>query len=515
MDCSSRQLRSVPTQLNKDFIFINLNENVIEIIQQSDFAGLTQLLTLSLSSNRISKIEEGSFSDLLQLRDLSLDNNRLTLLTTEHFVGLSNLQVLQLHGNVKLTIDPCFLSQMSSLTALSLQNTRIDFSDAFVIAKSTCLLQYPTAFTESSSTFPYVLNVRTLSLGYQGTSSDLTSLEHFRQLQSLALFNIPTTSFQNTCLSNLRHLKIVTLVGIKEYPVGFLKSVSITALSVSESTFFCLPKHAFLHLPSLTQLIIIRNSLMMIDQEAFTGARNLTFVNLAFNKLVSLPRGVFDDLGNETYFPQINLHSNQWHCDCKIKWMQDFPPFAGSLLFCQTPVNVAGFSIFSVNLDCDLRNVTIQSETDHCMSLMDSTMMTSNPRTTFSKAMLSSTKTTSSVLIPALTGGLGFMVSLLTLSFILVFCSKWKRNRQLDSEPIYATPTEPVELGHVTHTYLYKRDKTSIDNEKGDQLESGYATSIHDDNIEKSNMYEKSIAAKADPQQTYEKSLPSTYMEAL
>ncbi|KAJ8020840.1 Leucine-rich repeat-containing protein 4C [Holothuria leucospilota] len=310
-----------------------------------DFAGLTSLRTLILSENRISVIEEGSFRDLLQLNTLQLNSNRLLSLKSTHFIGLGNLTALLIKDNVDLSIDPCIFSYLQSLTSLDIRNTKVDLDASLVTAKVTC--------TGASLRFPYVEILKSLSIGFKGTSSSASILQEFSSLTVIGLDGFSKASFDNSDISTLSHLISLTLIAVDVYPREFLNSTSLTALTISESTFSCLPKNSFYNLPALKKVVIIRNSLVFIDRQAFSEGGRLNFINLALNQLVYLPKGIFDLLGNSTYFPQTNLNGNSWRCDCNIKWMKTFEPLKGKLILCDTPASVKGMSIFSVNLECN------------------------------------------------------------------------------------------------------------------------------------------------------------------
>ncbi|PIK51382.1 TKL protein kinase [Apostichopus japonicus] len=297
----------MPNITDKSVTSVNLNMNEIKRISNVHFRGLSQLVTLRLASNLISEIEEESFVDLTEIMNIFLDNNRLTRLESAHFVGLSQLRVIHLARNENLTFDPCLLSQLPNLNSITLEQTKIDLNNDLIYANEECRQRYPMALVEVTGKFGYVSMISTLNIGYIGTTSDAQVLLEFSSLSYLFIFAFPANSFSGVNISSLHLLNNLVLESVPVYPRDFLVTTSVTALQIVNSQFLCLPGEAFVNMPSLQSLVILRNELTSIDRLTFTGAKNLTFINLSHNRLSSLPAGVFDSLGNSTYFPRLVL----------------------------------------------------------------------------------------------------------------------------------------------------------------------------------------------------------------
>ncbi|XP_071854729.1 extracellular matrix protein 2-like [Apostichopus japonicus] len=360
LDCSSQMLQEMPNITDKSVTSVNLNMNEIKRISNVHFRGLSKLVTLRLASNLISEIEEESFVDLTEIMNIFLDNNRLTRLESAHFVGLSQLRVIHLARNENLTFDPCLLSQLPNLNSITLEQTKIDLNNDLIYANEECRQRYPMALVEVTGKFGYVSMISTLNIGYIGTTSDAQVLLEFSSLSYLFIFAFPANSFSGVNISSLHLLNNLVLESVPVYPRDFLVTTSVTALQIVNSQFLCLPGEAFVNMPSLQSLVILRNELTSIDRLTFTGAKNLTFINLSHNRLSSLPAGVFDSLGNSTYFPRLVLSGNELNCDCNLGWFQEFlltdvryteNPQSRVTVLCHSPVSLAGKSIETVELE--------------------------------------------------------------------------------------------------------------------------------------------------------------------
>lgn len=364
LDCSSKLYQKIPVISDKSFTRIVFKMNEIKVISNEHFRGFSQLYNLDLSSNVITHIEEDSFWDLTKLNNLCLNHNRLLRLESAHFARVSNLQVLSLSGNEYLTFDPCLLSTLPSLTTVTLQETKIDLTNDLISVNADCLLKDSMMSEGVTGKFRYVSTLRSLSVGHSGTVSDALLLENFTSLQLLAIFAFPEESLSGVNISSLTQLRDLTLHSVTVYPKDFLVSDSLTTLHIVNAKFLCLPEKAFYNVPSLQSLVITRNELTWLHRSAFFGAKSLAFINLSNNRLVSLPSGIFDSIGNSTFFPQLVLSGNQLICDCHLKWFQEFlvtdirlTKYTQStpLVFCHSPVAFFGRPLVDVDikLPCD------------------------------------------------------------------------------------------------------------------------------------------------------------------
>ncbi|XP_076009198.1 leucine-rich repeat-containing protein 17 [Genypterus blacodes] len=77
LDCSSKDLSSVPSDLPSDIVKMDLSFNGIKHLKPKQFLLAKDLKLLNLSSNSLNNIDTAAFAGLLYLRDLDLANNSL------------------------------------------------------------------------------------------------------------------------------------------------------------------------------------------------------------------------------------------------------------------------------------------------------------------------------------------------------------------------------------------------------------------------------------------------------
>ncbi|XP_041665205.1 toll-like receptor 13 [Cheilinus undulatus] len=125
LNCSKRQLVSVPDDIPRDANSLTLYDNQIKQIQRGDFGNLSQLSLLNLDRNLIAHVDDGSFMYLVALKELYMVDNYLTHLTSSVFQGLSNLTELDLKYNrITFIHDSAFLF-LTSLQTVILDSNRL------------------------------------------------------------------------------------------------------------------------------------------------------------------------------------------------------------------------------------------------------------------------------------------------------------------------------------------------------------------------------------------------------
>ncbi|OCT87268.1 leucine-rich repeat-containing protein 17 [Xenopus laevis] len=77
LDCKSKELQGVPTDISPDIVKLDLSNNKIKQLQSKVFADTPNLEILNLSSNGIELIDPAAFSGLMNLQELDLSNNTL------------------------------------------------------------------------------------------------------------------------------------------------------------------------------------------------------------------------------------------------------------------------------------------------------------------------------------------------------------------------------------------------------------------------------------------------------
>lgn len=101
LDISGNFLRQIPVEaiLPNSLQYLNLDDNEITDIQQSDFDNIESLKHLYLDGNQISFLGENIFLNVQGLEYISLARNRIRKISFEYFRYLKNLKRLELQEN--------------------------------------------------------------------------------------------------------------------------------------------------------------------------------------------------------------------------------------------------------------------------------------------------------------------------------------------------------------------------------------------------------------------------------
>uniref|UniRef100_A0A8C0H4X2 TIR domain-containing protein n=1 Tax=Chelonoidis abingdonii TaxID=106734 RepID=A0A8C0H4X2_CHEAB len=123
--CYRQNLSQVPCHLPWNVSSLDLSENRIASLRQSDFSKLTLLQFLNISQNQIHLIEEGTFTHTSSLKILNLTSNQLRVLSSSMFDGLGNLTVLLLRKNNIDRIDPSAFAHLMKLKVIDLSSNKL------------------------------------------------------------------------------------------------------------------------------------------------------------------------------------------------------------------------------------------------------------------------------------------------------------------------------------------------------------------------------------------------------
>ncbi|KAJ8259873.1 hypothetical protein GJAV_G00174430 [Gymnothorax javanicus] len=120
IQCSDLGLKSVPKNIPKDALMIDLQNNKITEIKENDFKGVKNLYALFLLNNKISKIHPKAFRDMSKLQllylsynlltqipdnlpksvlELRIHDNKINKVQKEAFQGMRSLHVLEMSAN--------------------------------------------------------------------------------------------------------------------------------------------------------------------------------------------------------------------------------------------------------------------------------------------------------------------------------------------------------------------------------------------------------------------------------
>ncbi|XP_052086000.1 slit homolog 1 protein-like isoform X2 [Mytilus californianus] len=120
VDCSTRNLAQIPSNIPTDTTSLLLYENNIQSIDNTSLSALTSLENLDFDYNEISSIEAGAFSSLRSLSILTVDNNKLTSIKPDTFKSLGSLRELNLEYNKLTTVSASIFADLTALEYLYL-----------------------------------------------------------------------------------------------------------------------------------------------------------------------------------------------------------------------------------------------------------------------------------------------------------------------------------------------------------------------------------------------------------
>ncbi|KAK2920571.1 toll-like receptor 13 [Channa argus] len=120
VDCSERELVTVPDDIPRDVSSVKLSFNKISEINRNNFRNLSRLQILDLQFNWIANVDDRSFIHLGELTTLDMSSNYVSNLTAKLFEGLSNLTKLDLSRNYIGFIHPSAFHFLTSLQTVLL-----------------------------------------------------------------------------------------------------------------------------------------------------------------------------------------------------------------------------------------------------------------------------------------------------------------------------------------------------------------------------------------------------------
>lgn len=127
-DCSSLNLRNIPSHLPSSIHTLDLSQNRLQNLTDDSLLSYTTIHHLKLRSNQIELIRPGLFRDMSHLRVLDLSRNSLDVYGAlkTHVGPLPSVQSLDLSGNGLFTgMSDYFLRDAPALTNLSLNGNSI------------------------------------------------------------------------------------------------------------------------------------------------------------------------------------------------------------------------------------------------------------------------------------------------------------------------------------------------------------------------------------------------------
>ncbi|KAG7275475.1 hypothetical protein CRUP_022727 [Coryphaenoides rupestris] len=291
--CANRGLRAVPAGARaapEEVLVISLGGNFISNVSAADFTGYSNVVRLNLQFNQIQTVHPNAFDAFSRLEELYLGHNLLSTISPETLRPLKKLTILYTNHNGIERISPELFGTLNSLVKLRLDGNSLEQLQDSVF-------------------------------------TDLTNL-HYLHLEYNQLQHIHRNAF-----SKLAKLRFLNLAHNKQTSLrNNLKKLS--KLSLSNNRISRLDGGGSEGLTSLRELLMDGNELRIeeldfssnrisnVDALAFSQVKRLRVLKLMDNRLTSLSGDIFA-LNNLLY--DLDLHGNNWTCDCRLeelkRWM--------------------------------------------------------------------------------------------------------------------------------------------------------------------------------------------------
>lgn len=350
VNCSERQLATVPGGLPQDSQLLNLTHNKLKTLERRQFPTLTQLWDLDLSDNILVLIEAEAFLGLRGLMTLRLARNRLKIIPVGAFAGLPSLQLLDISENeILVLVDFTF----RDLTALR----RIEAGDNDLVFISRH------AFTGLASLKELCLDRCNLTTVPTEALAELNGLTRLR-FRRLSLTTLPNNSFRH--LGRLRELVFSHCLRLETLAENSLFGVNLTSLTITNCNLSAVPYAPLHHLVYLVYLDLSFNpitniqrnmlgdllrlqefhlvggGLLRIELGAFRSLAHLKLLDVSGNSLATLEEGALHSARN---LDILRLDNNPLACDCRLLWVARrrlYLDFGGYPPVCNTPLQLQG-----------------------------------------------------------------------------------------------------------------------------------------------------------------------------
>uniref|UniRef100_A0A8C3SL01 TIR domain-containing protein n=1 Tax=Chelydra serpentina TaxID=8475 RepID=A0A8C3SL01_CHESE len=342
--CYHQNLVRVPSHLPWNVSSLDLSENQIASLRQSDFRKLSLLQVLNVSQNQIHLIEEGTFTHTSSLKTLNLTSNQLRVLSSSMFDGLGNLTVLLLRENNIDRIEPSAFAHLMKLKVIDLssnkENNITNFMTKDIVNVPMWLRELdashnPISFIDVATDALYRL--LSLDLSFSGTHNHITwiirdpcFLKGLKRLYLGGIFmtpldilvclwhrNVKTLNLQGNKFKSIKgivfencthlwhldltHNKLKVILCISFQPLKSLQS-----LLLANNEFTTVP-NATSNIMSLKSLDLSFNQIRKIVPNDFANLKNLKHLTLTGNRITKISSDLFPDLHN---LLELNLGMN-------------------------------------------------------------------------------------------------------------------------------------------------------------------------------------------------------------
>lgn len=332
--CTNRGLRAVPkpsAQVSEEVLIFSLGGNFIGNISAFDFVRYSNLVRLNLQYNQIQNIQAKAFEKLSSLEELYLGHNLLSVIPTGTLQPLRKLTILYGNNNDIKKITPELFANLENLVKLRLDGNSLEVLQDSIFK---CLTSLRYLHLESNrlqhihrNAFSRLTNLHFLNLAHNKQSDlrNALTFSHLGALTTLLLSENEIRYVGNNVFQNLKKLTRLSLSNnqISHLDRGALKGLSsLRELLIDGNELEEIPANLLDSLDSIEELDFSRNRIANVDSLAFSQLKHLKVLKLKNNMLTSLSGDLFA-LNNVLY--DLDLHGNNWTCDCRLgelkRWM--------------------------------------------------------------------------------------------------------------------------------------------------------------------------------------------------
>ncbi|CAI9728721.1 uncharacterized protein LOC115215701 isoform X4 [Octopus vulgaris] len=323
IDCTNRNLTSIPQAIPADVVTLRLEGNKIANIENGSLEGLDTLKTLFLGNNMITNIEDGSWKGLSKLQNLYLEDNKIDNIDGA-FKGLDNLHILELRNNTITTIDERSFQFLHNLKEIYLDSNNITYieKETFKGLYNLKELRLPSnhIVTIDESWFQDLTNLTSLHLAYNEIRNiENGSFKNLDQLEELGLDGNGITNIGNGFWQHLQNLKRLNLAynEISNIEEGKFENLdSLKKLDLSKNRITKIGDDSWQHLQNLKKLTLSMNQISNIGESSFKNLVNLEELNLKNNEIKEYQDGAFSFLSS---IIKIDLSGNKdMVCGCHL-----------------------------------------------------------------------------------------------------------------------------------------------------------------------------------------------------
>lgn len=332
--CTNRGLRAVPkpaARVSDDTLIFSLGGNFITNVSAFDFTWYSNLVRLNLQYNQIATIHPKAFEKLPKLEELYLGHNLLTAVPAGTLQPLKKLTTLYGNNNAIQKITAGLFSDLNNLIKLRLDGNAIEVLQDSVFESLTSLhylhLEHNRVQHIHRNAFSKLTNLRFLNLAHNKQSAVRSgfTFSPLRALTTLLLSENEIQYIGNHVFQNLKKLSRLSLSNnrISRMDSDALKGLSsLRELLIDGNDLVEIPAGLLDPLERIEELDFSRNRISNVDSMAFSKLKHLKVLKLKSNFLTSLSGDIFA-LNSVLY--ELDLHGNNWTCDCRLeelkRWM--------------------------------------------------------------------------------------------------------------------------------------------------------------------------------------------------